>query len=172
MDPYSAAALTRLGGDPTGVRARSFTAEMAQQADLILTMTRRHRSQVLQAFPRGLHRTFTLLEAADLLSQADLHGLGAVPPPDRAGELAKRLHAARTRRATSESDDIMDPIGHSATVHARVADTIAGALRPLAVALWPHPLGDAEGQADRETAHQLAGLPSARSERDRHPSRP
>jgi protein-tyrosine phosphatase len=139
MDPYSAAALSRLGGDPTGTRARAFTAAMAQDADLVLTMTRRQRSQVLQLFPRGLRRTFTLLEAADLVSLADLAGFEHVPLPDRARELAERLHAARTQRTAPGVDDIEDPIGRAASVHNRVAEQIAGAMRPLAGVLWPVP---------------------------------
>lgn len=140
MDPYSAAALRRLGGDPTGTNSQALTAAMPESADLVLTMTRRQRSQTLKLFPRGLRRTFTLLEARDLLAQANLTGLEFVPLPDRARDLAERLHAARTWRTAPESDDIEDPIGRAAGVHNRVARQIADALRPLADVLWPMPM--------------------------------
>src|SRR3954466_14540445 len=47
MDAKSASALSRLGGDPTGFKARTFVPDMADVADLVLTMTRRHRRLVL-----------------------------------------------------------------------------------------------------------------------------
>jgi protein-tyrosine phosphatase len=140
MHPLSAKALVRLGGKPFGFEAQAFSKEMAQQADLVLTMTRRQRRAVLEQTPRGLRRTFTLLEAAGLLELADLDGLTRVPLEERAQELGMRLHAARQYRPGTEADDVLDPIGQSARVHNRVAARIAAALGPLTTALW----GDVE----------------------------
>jgi protein-tyrosine phosphatase len=136
MDARSAAALIALGGDPAGFRTRLFDRSMAEEADLVLTMSRRQRREVLEKNPRGLRQTFTLLEAAELLQLADLDGLQLLPLPERARELGLRLDAARARRATRNSDDVLDPIGRSAAVHADVAATIATALHPLADVLF------------------------------------
>jgi protein-tyrosine phosphatase len=136
MDPRSAVALTRLGGDPAGARAKAFTSQLADSADLVLTMTRRQRRSVLERTPRGLRRTFTLLEAADLLQRADLRGLHSTPLAERARELALRLDAARALRATSDADDVVDPIGARQSVHDEVAGTIDGAVRALADVLF------------------------------------
>ena len=136
IDPHSAAALVDLGGDRTGFRSREFTPELAQDADLVLTMTRDQRRTVLEASPRGLRRTFTLTEAADLLQRADLTGLSLLPLPARARELGRRLDAARAGRPTAGSDDIADPIGQHAGVHQEVAGLVAAALRPLADVLF------------------------------------
>src|SRR5689334_3964590 len=87
VHPHSAAALERLGGDPAGFASRPFAAELATGADLVLTMTRAQRRAVLEQTPRGLRRTFTLREAADLLPRADPTGLASLPPADRAREL-------------------------------------------------------------------------------------
>jgi protein-tyrosine phosphatase len=46
-------------------------ASRASDADLVLTMTRAHRDAVLECTPRRLHRTFTLREAARLVSECD-----------------------------------------------------------------------------------------------------
>src|SRR4051812_48003489 len=100
MDARSAKALIDLGGDPAGFRSRLFERSMAEEADLVLTMSRRQRREVLEKDPRGLRRTFTLLEAADLLDHADLRGLRLMPLPERTRELGVRLDAARRNRAT------------------------------------------------------------------------
>jgi protein-tyrosine phosphatase len=136
MDARSAEALIALGGDPDGFRSKLFERSMAEEADLVLTMSRRQRREVLEKHPRGLRRTFTLLEAAGLLGSADLSGLNLLPLAQRARELGLRLDAARSHRPTSELDDVRDPIGRSAAVHADVATTIATALRPLADVLF------------------------------------
>jgi protein-tyrosine phosphatase len=149
MDPHSAEALARLGGDPTNVRARAFTPDMAENASLVLTMTRRQRRVVLESVPRGMRRTFTLLEAADLLKHADLRGLAQLPLSERARELGLRLDKARANRATTETDDIPDPIGRRPGVHDEIADTIADALRPLATVLFTGPRSRGAAEIDQ-----------------------
>ncbi len=47
---------------------------------------------------------------------------------ERARHLVKELAAARSRRQSSADDDIRDPIGQPAEVHAEVGDAVAGAL--------------------------------------------
>ena len=136
IDPHTAAALVELGGDPMGFRSREFAPELAENADLVLTMTRDQRRSVLETTPRGLRRTFTLTEAADLLQRADLTGLSLLPLTARARELGRRLDAARSGRPTADSDDVADPIGQSAAVHREVAGQVAAALRPLADVLF------------------------------------
>ncbi|MGY1624197.1 hypothetical protein ACI789_18520 [Geodermatophilus sp. SYSU D00965] len=136
MDKRSAAALTELGGDPTGFTAQTVHPRMVDEADLVLTMTRRHRRVLLADAPRAMRRTFTLPEAADLLRTADLRGLVELPLHLRARELAARLNDGRARRRGHESDDVFDPIGESSAVHKQVADRIARKLRPLADVLF------------------------------------
>jgi protein-tyrosine-phosphatase len=132
MHPDSALVLRGLGGDPQGFIARQLVDDMAIDADLTLTMTRQHRRDVLRGAPRALSRTFTLREAADLvqLVEEDVH-LRGDGLAERARHLVKRLAAARPRRQSSADDDIRDPIGQPAEVHAEVGDAIAGALIPV-----------------------------------------
>lgn len=135
MDPDAAEALLELGGTPGTFRARQFVPAHVEQADLVLTMTRAHRRDVLQHSPRGMSRTFTLLEAADLLSMLppDL----TLPQPDDLGARGTALVAALARGRSArglvarEDDDVPDPIGRSTDVHLEVADRIADALFPL-----------------------------------------
>ena len=135
MDPASAAALRRLGGEPPAAPAQALTSVLSAGADLVLTMTRRHRQQVLELFPRGLRQTFTLREAAELLDRCHVTGLADLPLDERARELGLRLDAQRPFRPLQASDDIADPIGREPSVHEQVVDEIAAALRPLAEVL-------------------------------------
>ncbi|WP_217637077.1 hypothetical protein [Geodermatophilus telluris] len=130
MHPHSALVLRGLGGDPEGFRARQIRAATTIDADLVLTMTREHRREVLALAPRTLSRTFTLREAADLVRSVAADPPGAVLA-DRARTLVRELHDARPRRQSSPDDDIRDPIGLPLDVHQEIGEVIAAALIPL-----------------------------------------
>lgn len=155
MHPHSAAALIGLGGDPDGFRSRAFLPQMADDADLVLTMTRVQRKAVLERTPRGLRRTFTLREAADLVKRADVVAGELGPLAGRATALAERLHAGRSHRRSDGRDDIADPIGGSATEHEAAAQAVAGALRPLLAVLFP---ADSGGGQNSDVGHGGASL--------------
>jgi protein-tyrosine phosphatase len=131
MAADSASAVSRYGVHADDFRSRLFVPRMAEEADLVLTMTREQRRRVLSATPRGLRRTFTLREAADLLHRVDLSGRPGTAWDDRAAHLAVCLDAARAIDRAAVDDDIVDPIGQPASVHRAVAEAIATALRPL-----------------------------------------
>ncbi|MGY1609584.1 arsenate reductase/protein-tyrosine-phosphatase family protein [Geodermatophilus sp. SYSU D00700] len=132
MHPDSALVLRGLGGDPDGFVACQLVEDMVIDADLTLTLTRDHRREVLRVAPRALNKTFTLREAADLVElvgeDVAVAGDGL---PERARNLVKHLAAARSRRQSSPDDDVRDPIGLPAEVHAEVGDVIARALLPV-----------------------------------------
>ena len=134
IHPSSKHALLALGGDPTGFRSQPLVP--GQDADLVLTMTRRQRHVVLTGSPRAMRHTFTLPEAADLLGSADLSGLAGLPLDERVRELARRLDAGRRHRSGSTADDVPDPIGKSQAVHDAVAADIARHLQPITAALF------------------------------------
>ena len=90
--------LEGLGGDASNFAARQLTSRIASEADLVLTMTRPHRDAVLELAPRLLRRTFTLTEAARLVSECNATTIGD-------------LSGFRAQLAASEAPDILDPIG-------------------------------------------------------------
>jgi protein-tyrosine-phosphatase len=132
MHPDSALALRGYGVEPGDFRARQLVDTYATEADLVLTMTRGHRRDVLALNPRGLARTFTLREAAALLA---LVGDDVEPAGEdlgtRARNLVKALAEARSRRATDDSDDVPDPIGRPLDAHEEAGKLIAEALLPI-----------------------------------------
>ncbi len=118
VHPDAAEVLRGLGGDPTGFAARQLTLKVAGNADLILTMTRRHRDSVLELAPNKLHRTFTLAEASQLVTMFEARTVA---------ELAN----LRPQLASHAVADIADPIGHGPDVFETVGGQIADLLLPV-----------------------------------------
>jgi protein-tyrosine phosphatase len=104
--------IEELGGSTADFAARQLTSNIATDADLILTMTRAHRDVVLELVPHRLHRTYTLSEAANLVS---VHGARTVSD----------LSASRPKLSAHEVLDISDPIGQPAQAFTAVASQIA-----------------------------------------------
>jgi len=129
MEPTAAEVLRTLGGNPKGFRARQLSPANVDDADLILTMTTRHRDKVLAASPRAMRRTFTLLEAGRLLAI-----------PMAAETVVQRLAQARGQQTHGERvDDIVDPIGLDDGTFEAVGAQVVEALRPLLHALAEDP---------------------------------
>jgi protein-tyrosine phosphatase len=131
MHPDTALVLRGFGADAGDFVARQFEDSMAAGADLVLTMTRRHRRDVLHAAPRAMARTFTLREAADLLESG---GSPDIPEADfraRARSLVGTMAEARARRRGGDDDDIADPIGLPLDGHEAMGQTVTAALLPL-----------------------------------------
>jgi protein-tyrosine phosphatase len=128
MHPDSALVLRDLGGDPDGFRARQLQQEHPSAADLVLTMTREHRRQVLELAPRTLSRTFTLREAADLVALLDGHEPRGSDFAARARRLVSDMAEARARRRSRDDDDVVDPINQPLEVHRHAGELIAAAL--------------------------------------------
>lgn len=116
--------LEKLGGDATDFAARQLTPKIAAGADLVITMTKAHRDNVLEIAPRLLRRTFTLTEAAWLAS---------VHQP----ETLLDLTALRPELSGADLPDILDPIGQAAEVFKTVGEQIADLLQPV-MALCQH----------------------------------
>ena len=131
MHPDSELVLRGLGAEPDDFRARQFDGRMAAEADLVLTMTRAHRRDVLHGAPRALARTFTLREAADLLRLVDDAEPDGVDFLDRARDLVAAMAATRSRRQSAQDDDVRDPIGLPLEVHQEVGEAIVESLLPI-----------------------------------------
>lgn len=115
---YAALALTEMGADVSNFSARQITTKMAEEADVVLTMTKAHRDAVLELAPRQLSRTFTLAEAFKLAIDFNARSI---------------LDLARLRpqlRGHTISD-VPDPLGHSADYFAMVGTTISQLLPPV-----------------------------------------
>ena len=145
MHPMSRAQLGPLATHPdvAAFRARQLPARDVELADLVLTVSRSHRSAVLELEPRALRSTFTMREFARLLEGVD-HTALPPDPRERAHALVAAALAERGQGAPvdPEDDAIPDPIQGGVEEHAEAARRIHGAVRPLVDAIgaavpWP-----------------------------------
>jgi len=120
MEPFSELALQERGVSFAGFVARELTSAMVQEADLVLTATREHRSHVVGLVPGSVRRSFTLKEfarLAPLVAEADQ------PPTEDpvSGALTRVEIAGRVRgladRVDPSADDIEDPLGAPAQIY-------------------------------------------------------
>ena len=118
MHPDAALVLEKLGGEASNFAARRLTSRIAADADLVLTMTSAHRDAVLELAPQRLPRTFTLSEAARLVSEYNARNVAD-------------LAALRSQLAADETSDIADPIGQSAGYFSMIGSQIADLLPPI-----------------------------------------
>ena len=114
--------LERLGGRADDFSSRALTAEMVEGADLILTATREHRSELLSRHPSALRRTFTLREFAELLENM----VGMTSPADLVAM------AYRQRSEAGDDLDLPDPFRRPPDVHRQVADQVSQAVAIVA----------------------------------------
>ncbi|NLW17890.1 MAG: low molecular weight protein arginine phosphatase [Firmicutes bacterium] len=104
--PMAEQALRELGIDLTGHRAQGLNQELVDWADLILTMTRRHKEFVLDTFPSALEKTYVLKEfllgPADEEQEQTLHELYAAMAAKKeafAAEVRPNISELQARRA-------------------------------------------------------------------------
>ena len=156
--------LRALGGNPGGFRATHLEAEIVDDADVLLTMTRAERDEVVRRFPRARQRTFTLVEYARL---NDL-----VRPMAPLREHPLMLAPARFQAELTDRDDIHAPLEGDPQDFNIMATEIAEAIYLLAehwIAMTPmrgphrDPLGAArllDAGADAEIVRLSAfGVP-------------
>ncbi|HEX8498686.1 MAG TPA: hypothetical protein VF661_15925 [Actinomycetales bacterium] len=144
MTDRGAAEARKLGLDPSGFVARQLDPSMVAAADLVVTATLDHRSQVVASHVPALRYTFTLLELARLLAPP-LPDLPA-PARDRAQAIA-RLGVARRGQAGAPvpgADDVLDPMGGPTRRYVEASRLIEPASRTIAAALLAEPAVDHE----------------------------
>lgn len=118
VDPPVAAYLAASGVRVDGFAARQLVPAMVAEADLVLAMTRSHRSQILGLVPSAVRRTYTLREFARILQSFDGSAEGDTPG-QRLRSLLPRVAAARALqpRRPAGADDVRDPYGHGPGVY-------------------------------------------------------
>ncbi len=123
-------------------RSRLVTAGLIADADLVLTMERRHARELILDFGRAeiVHTLKGFAAGVSALLSAD--GTNASRAEDSAvvdvSMLARAVDHARTADALlgdARSDEVADPHGRSSRVHRRAADEITAAVEAIAASL-------------------------------------
>ncbi len=139
IHPFAADVLARAGGSADDHSGRQLTKDIARQADLVLAMTREHRTAIVQLAPACLRTAYTLREVERLLPLVDTRAL-PTEPHERLRALVGALRLARGQRpAPQDGDDVPDPIGLPLAAYEQMAAEIDPALTTLAKALAPNP---------------------------------
>ncbi|NAZ87545.1 arsenate reductase/protein-tyrosine-phosphatase family protein [Kineococcus indalonis] len=137
VDPVTAAVAARLGAPvPPRFAARQLDEALVRGAGAVLTMTRRHRAEVLDVLPVAQARTFTLLELARVAT-----ALGTAGPPT----------------ADPAEDDLPDVHRRPEQEHRRTALRVAGAVDAVLAALPVTPARRAPQRSARDGSASAEG---------------
>ena len=115
--------------------ARQLAETHLRDADLVLGMSRRHRSAVLSLHPAATRRTFTLREFARLAAAAAPELTAGAPPVQRLRELVALAPGRRGPGHDPADDDIPDPFGLTADVYEASFASIRESVDAVAAAL-------------------------------------
>jgi protein-tyrosine phosphatase len=132
------------GLDLRGHRSRPVTDELIRDADLVLTMSERHRDRCAPLAAGAGARVFTLRELVRLLGAVERGpALLEVPPDDPAERLAwmvERAHLARPAALPAKRrEDVRDPIRAPWPAWLEMGATLDGLLARVVDALGSEP---------------------------------
>jgi len=136
--PEQAAEISRqLGGAPDAHSARQITKEMIAESDLVIALSREHRSEIVRTHPRSNRYTFTLREFARVL-ESYAGDSEAKPIPRTAAAAAGVFRGAvpiiasqrgfAVQPASPEDDDVIDPYRREQEVYDRSGREISDAV--------------------------------------------
>lgn len=112
--------------------ARQLTPTIARPVDLVLAMTRPHRSAVVEMAPALVRRAFTLREFARLLESVDPLALPSGTPAQRLRAAVPLAAAKRGQlRAAAVDDDVVDPYRRGEAAYATSFQQLLPAVRTI-----------------------------------------
>lgn len=136
MTPQITGLARVLGADHVDFVSRQLSGELLTGQNLVLALTRQHRSRILEIAPRLLKRTFTLREFGRMVrftaQTEDLDHKGAANAYTRWEELLPLAASSRHEvMGTSSDDDVVDPYRKDDAVHQRMVEQIFPAVQSI-----------------------------------------
>ena len=125
---------------PEQHRARTLNMENLRDANLVIALTRSHRSEIVSMLPRGARHTFTLRELARLLGAvqpADLAAVAGLPEGDTVARFDELVYAAASKRGyvappeVELDDDVIDPYRRGDEIYELSAAQLIPAVRTV-----------------------------------------
>lgn len=141
-----------LGADGSAHSATRLTDAHLEDADLVLTASRRLRDAVLERVPAAVRRTFTIPEAGRIAASLD------PVDPSTVDDLRAAVRLMADHRQPGD-DDITDPEGRGDEAYAAMVVEEVPPLVRLATMLYGMPAGDAARYLD--VVRTGEGLPFA-----------
>jgi protein-tyrosine phosphatase len=124
--------------DRQAFRSRRVDAAILADADLVLTGTKQHRLTIGADFPEAYSRTFTMREAAALLSTSETATLPPYDLLDRGRATIALLQRARSTRVLRDDQfDIADPHGHRTSAYKTMFGEVTAVVDLLTFVLAP-----------------------------------
>jgi protein-tyrosine phosphatase len=143
MTEQAAAVSRAYGGDPTGHGATSLTSHRIQRANLVLALSREHRSEVVSLVPRASRKTFTLREIERLIrvlrdveprSASEGRGWTSQGLDSFVRDVASMRGFSQTMPLPAE-DDVLDPYRQGQATYDEAGVLINNAVQELSGAL-------------------------------------
>jgi protein-tyrosine phosphatase len=125
------------GAEAGGFVARRLTERIVQPADLVLALTRAHRGDVVELWPKAVRRAFTLKEFARLLAEVDRASLPSGGPGERLRAALPLVSARRRQVPDPRLDDVVDPYRQPAELYGQAFSDIEQAVSSIAAVLRP-----------------------------------
>ena len=146
MHPLAAEVLREHGADETGFLSQRLTEGLVRRADLVLTSTRRQRSECVAFDPSAVGRTFTIAQFGRYAAALGPYSLTAVwPPQRRLGVMIERVSVIRGNLpvAPADEEDLADPVQSPIEAFRRCAaeiqrtvDVMIDLIAPIPTAPW------------------------------------
>ena len=134
VEPAMAALMLNDGISPAGFAARQVTRDAVANADLILALTRDHRSRLVRLAPAALRRGFTLLEFARIVAAPEFPTLeGSVE--ERLREAVSQAGRRRSTGTVIHDDDVPDPYRRGQEAFDEAYGLISTAVKQIATAV-------------------------------------
>lgn len=130
MEPHIEGFVRVLGASAENFEARQLTPEILGEQDLVLALTRSHRSRIVELRPALLRKTFTLRELARILPEVQTPH-GATPAERWAAVIPLALRARSLRGHNPEDDDVVDPFRRDDKVYEQMRHEITPAVQVL-----------------------------------------
>ena len=130
IEPHVAGFIHVFGADSENFISRQLNTNILAGQDLVLALTRAHRSKIVELAPGLLRRTFTLRELARLLPLVE--GQRDVAAPERwKAAAAKALRLRSAHPGGPEEDDVVDPYRRSDDVYQQMVHQLTPAVDTL-----------------------------------------
>ncbi|WP_269938274.1 arsenate reductase/protein-tyrosine-phosphatase family protein [Arthrobacter sp. HY1533] len=131
IEPHVEGFIRVMGASAADFQSRQLTPDVLKEQDLVIALTRAHRSSIVELQPALLKKTFTLLELARILPNIEIHHV-TDPRARWESMVPLALRARSLHRSTPQEDDVVDPYRRSDDIYEQMRRDVLTAIGVLA----------------------------------------